>query len=200
MLYFLARFLLVAPFVWVFRTPRIVNREKLKIKGGAILVSNHWSAADPVKLGIICPRFIHFMAKKELFSSKFKDFFFRKLLLVFPVDRDNPDLQSLKTAISMIRNNKMFGIFPEGRRSVTGDMDKFEKGAAFLALKTGAPVIPVYSDPNSQKTHRYHMVVGDPIYADQITAQYKGKSIEVVTRAIEDSMHQLRIQCEADEI
>lgn len=197
MLYFLAKYVFMSPFIWIFRTPRVIGREHLKnIQGGAIIVSNHWSLQDPIYIATVTPRFIRFMAKKELFATKIGDFMFRRLLLTFPVDRNSADITSLKHAMEMIRQNKIFGIFAEGRRSVSGQMDSFEKGAAFIALKTDAPIIPVYSKPFSWKLR---MAVGEPMYAKQICAQYKGKPVEVVTEAISDKLHELKLISEADE-
>lgn len=49
------------------------------------------------------------------------------------------DLQSLKNALKVLDKGEVFGIFPEGKRAVTDSLDEFEKGAAFLAIRSGAP-------------------------------------------------------------
>jgi 1-acyl-sn-glycerol-3-phosphate acyltransferase len=90
------------------------------------------------------------MAKQELFDSRLKRFFLKQLL-AFPVYRRHADMLSLKQAMAVLEHGHIFGIFPEGRRSITGELDSFEKGAAFLALRCNAPIVPVYADPDWKK-------------------------------------------------
>ena len=106
-------------------------------------------------------------------------------------------MASLKQAMSVLDKGWVFGIFPEGRRSVTGELDMLEKGAAFLALKTGAPIIPIYSDPRTYRKFRINMVVGSPMDAKAIAAEHRGKAADVVTQAIADKIRQLQLQMEA---
>ena len=106
-------------------------------------------------------------------------------------------MTSLKQAMQVLDKGKVFGIFPEGRRSVTGELDELERGAAFLALRCKVPIIPVYSDPRTYRKLRINMIVGEPMDAAAIAAAHKGKSVDVVTQAIADKLQQLRLQLEA---
>ena len=92
--------------------------------------------------------------------------------------------------------NHIFGIFPEGRRSLTGELDSFEKGAAFLALRCNAPIIPVYADPNWKKRGKVRMIVGETIYPNEIAKTYAGRSVDSVTDAIRDALQQLKNELE----
>ena len=192
MLYFLGKYILLWPFIGLFLRPKVLGWNNLKFKGGAIIISNHWSLPDPVFLAVICPRWIHFMAKKEIFATGIGRLFFGKLLLAFPVDRKKPDIKSVKYAMELLREGKVFGIFPEGRRSTTRRMDRFEKGAAFLALKAGVPVIPVYSDPYGLKKWKLRYAVGEAIDPVKATEGREGKPVDVLTEILEDRMQQLR--------
>ena len=138
MLYILFRYLLWPLFMIIMR-PQVYNLKGLRVKGGAIYACNHLSMLDPVMIAFLSPRIVHFMAKKELFNGLGKVFF--KGLMVFPVNRHTADIASLKRAMEVLKDGKVFGIFPEGKRSVTGELDELEKGTAFLALKSGAPVL-----------------------------------------------------------
>lgn len=165
MLYPILRFL----FGWILLLvwwPRVIGRDNLRIKGGAIVVSNHISFWDPVFLAIISPRIIHFMAKKELFSNALGNWFMRALN-VFPITRKSGDVGSIKKALSLLEKGKIMGIFPEGTRSLTGDMAAFEKGVGMLTLRSGKPVIPVFIYPRSFK-ERTMCVIGKPIDVSQI--------------------------------
>ena len=189
-------FLLLAPLTWIFLRPKIHNAKALRVKGKAIYVSNHWALTDPILISMVSPRVVHYMAKKELFANPVAAFFMRQLL-TFPVDRGHADMQSLKVALGLLEKGKVFGIFPEGKRSVTGEIDELESGAAFLALRSGAPIIPIYSDPDTFRRFRLRMAVGDPMDAKQIAEHRKGKAVNVVTEAIADELLILKNQLEA---
>lgn len=195
MLYFVG--LLFAPLVWLIFRPKILNWKALRVKGRAIYVSNHWALTDPFFVAFVTPRVIHFMAKKELFASSVGNFIMKQVF-AFPVDRGHADLQSLKVALTLLEKGKAFGIFPEGKRSITGEVDELESGAAFLALRSGAPIIPIYSDPNAFRRVRIRMAVGEPMDAKAIAEQRKGRPVNVVTEAIADELLILKNKLEAN--
>ena len=186
---------LFSPFFWLFFWPSVKNFDRLFFRGSAIVVSNHFSLSDPIRLALVAPRPMHFMAKQELFNSKLKRFFLRGLL-AFPVYRKHADMLSLKQAMSVLERGHIFGIFPEGRRSITGELDSFEKGAAFLALRCNAPIIPIYADPNWKKRKKIRMIVGETLNANEISKAYAGRGVDAVTDAIHDHMQLLKNEME----
>ena len=195
MLYLLIKWL-IGPIILLVTRPIVYGRQNLRVKGKAIFIANHRSMWDPLILALVSPRNIHFMAKKELFESKLGNFFFRSLY-AFPVNRRNVDLQSLKNALNVLDKGDVFGIFPEGKRAVTDSLDEFEKGAAFLAIRSGAPVIPIYIHPDTSRQVRPVMLVGKPIDVSSIVATAnKSSLIEVVTDELADSIDALRIELE----
>ena len=194
MLYYIVKYLL-SPFFWLFYRPKVKNFGRLFFRGRGILISNHFSLGDPIRLAFVAPRPIHFMAKQELFDSPIKRFFL-KGLLAFPVYRRQADIQSLKLAMGVLDQNHLFGIFPEGRRSLTGELDSLEKGAAFLAIRCNAPIIPIYADPNWKKRKRVRMIVGETIYPNEIAQQFAGRGVDAVTDAIRDRLQLLKNELE----
>ncbi|HIU95070.1 MAG TPA: 1-acyl-sn-glycerol-3-phosphate acyltransferase [Candidatus Aphodomorpha intestinavium] len=196
MLYLLAKVLL-SPFFLLLMRPRVRGLRHLWRRGGAIVVSNHWALSDPILIALISPRVVHFMAKQELFQNPAARFVLMRGLYAFPVNRKHADMASLKQAMAVLQKGKVFGIFPEGRRSVTGELDELERGAAFLALRCNVPILPVYSDPRTYRKLRVNMIVGEPMDAAAIAAAHKGRSVDVVTQAIADKLQQLRLQLEA---
>ena len=194
MLYIFGKIVFTIP-MWLIWRPKIRNYRYLWRRGRAIVVCNHNSLCDPVWLGMVMPRVMHFMAKRELFATKLSRLFM-KLLFTFPVDRDHADRASLKQAMDVLEKGRIFGIFPEGRRSVTGEIDELEKGAAFLALRTGAPIIPVYADPGMYRRFRYRLIVGEPMDAAAIAAEHKGRAVEIVTSAIQNRLAALKTEME----
>ena len=196
MIYIIGKILL-SPILLLLLRPRVRGKRHLWHRGSAILVSNHWALTDPILIALVSPRIIHYMAKKELFENPIARFLLMKGLYAFPVNRKQADMTSLKQAMQVLEKGKVFGIFPEGRRSVTGELDELERGAAFLALRCKVPIIPVYSDPRTYRKLRINMIVGEPMAAAAIAAAHKGKSVDVVTQAIADKLQQLRLQLEA---
>jgi len=194
MLYVIFKYLLT-PFFWLLYLPQVRGLKHLFFTGRAILISNHFSLGDPIRIGFVAPRPIHFMAKQELFTSRLKRLFF-KAVLAFPVYRRQADLVSLKEAMSVLERGRIFGIFPEGRRSITGELDAFEKGAAFLALRCNAPIIPLYADPEWRKYGRIRMIVGEPLDAKRIADAHAGRGVDAVTDAIRDRMQELKNEME----
>ena len=194
MLYIFFKYLLT-PFFWLFYRPRVKNLGRLFFRGRGILISNHFSLGDPIRLAMVAPRPVHFMAKQELFDTPLKHALL-SMMLAFPVYRKQADMLSLKQAMTVLEHNHIFGIFPEGRRSLTGELDSFEKGAAFLALRCNSPIIPVYADPNWKKRKQVRMVVGEPIDPNAIAKTYAGRGVDAVTDAIRDAMQELKNEME----
>jgi len=194
MIYFLFKYL-CTPFFWLLFWPKVKNLSRLFFRGAGIIISNHFSLSDPIRLALVIPRPVHFMAKQELFNSKLKRVLLKQML-AFPVYRKQADMLSLKQAMTVLDRGHIFGIFPEGRRSITGELDSFEKGAAFLALRCKVPIIPVYVDPNWKKRKRMRMIVGEPMNARQIEETYAGRGVDAVTEAIRDQMQLLKNEME----
>ena len=196
MIYIFFKYLLT-PFFWLIYRPKVRNLGNLFFTGRGILISNHFSLGDPIRLALVAPRPVHFMAKQELFNTPLKRFFL-KGLLAFPVYRKHADMVSLKQAMTVLERGRIFGIFPEGRRSMTGELDTFEKGAAFLALRCNAPIIPVYADPDWKKHKKIRMIVGEAIDVNQIAEARAGRGVDAVTEAIRDRMQALKNEMELE--
>lgn len=117
------------------------SREMVPVEGGAVLAGNHRSYMDPIILWCVAPRFVHFMAKEELF----KGFIGWALprLWAFPVNRAGADRVAIAQATSFLEAGDLVGIFPEGTRSTDDAMVGAHGGAAFIAHRAGVPVVPV---------------------------------------------------------
>ncbi len=119
----------------------ITGTEHVPASGAVIIAANHRSMWDIPVLVIACPRRIVFMAKIDLY----KNVLLSRLWLElggFPVRRDIADLRAIDMALAVLEGDGALGIYPEGTRSFTGEMLPFLKGAAWLALQTGAPIVP----------------------------------------------------------
>lgn len=187
MLYFILKYLL-GPIILLVTRPIVYGKENLRVKGKAIFICNHRSMWDPLIIALCTPRTVHFMAKKEIFEKPIGRMFFKGLNAI-PVNRKNVDMQSLKNALKVLNSGKVFGIFPEGKRAVTDYIDEFEKGTAFFAIRSGAPVIPIYIHPDSQRRGRPVLMAGKAINIGEIAANTsKSALMEVVTNELSDAV------------
>lgn len=112
-------------------------------QGPAIIVANHVSMWDPIILGTVLPRHVAFMSKKELFDRPLSALVM-KGLGAFRVKRGQSDRDAIRRALEVLQAGRLVGIFVEGTRNRSGDgFLQPQPGAAMLALKSGAPIIPV---------------------------------------------------------
>jgi 1-acyl-sn-glycerol-3-phosphate acyltransferase len=159
MLYRLGRFLFRIYFYSLFRL-RVVGTENVPAQGPVVLCGNHTSLWDPPLLGTPLKRMVHFMAKAELFDIPVLGTVISKVG-AFPVKRGGVSRESIRLAVSLLKEGNMMGVFPEGTRSNSGGMGK--KGAASLALKSGAAVVPVAIIGNYSLFRPMKIVYGTPV-------------------------------------
>lgn len=129
--------------------PRIVGLRNVPRTGPVIIASNHLSFIDSVILPIVLPRRVRFLAKAEYvegrgWRGRGMALFFR-LVDVVPVRRDGQrdSMAALDAALDVLRNEVAFGIYPEGTRSRDGRLYRGRTGVGWLALASGALVVPV---------------------------------------------------------
>jgi glycerol-3-phosphate dehydrogenase (NAD(P)+) len=141
--YTIIRALFVPVFLVWFRLDR-QGREHARMKGGLIVASNHRSFLDPFVLGALLPwrRQIQFVAKVELFESKWQGWILSRLG-AFPIRRGRSDETAMETAALAVERGGTVVIFPEGTRIRRGSLARPKRGVGRLALETGAPVLPV---------------------------------------------------------
>jgi len=126
----------------IFWRMEVIGTENVPERGGVIIASNHVSYLDPVVLGAATKRKIHFIAKKEVFNNIFSSIFL-KSLNAFPVDRKKIDMPAFKKTISILKGGGILGIFPEGTRSINGELQELKLGVVKIAMKARVPIVPV---------------------------------------------------------
>ena len=117
------------------------GREHLPRAGAGIVVSNHIAAVDPGVLVAVLPRPIALMSKIENARGVLK--LFMPLVGAFTVRRGAADRRALRVAERVLEQGQLLCMFPEGTRSASGVLGSAHGGAALLALKCAAPIIPV---------------------------------------------------------
>jgi 1-acyl-sn-glycerol-3-phosphate acyltransferase len=153
----------------------VIGRENIPAQGPVLIASNHVSLLDPPLVGTASSRPVNFMAKEELFTFPLGPIY--KSLGAFPVKRGASDRQAIKTALGLLKNKQVLGIFPEGTRSRNGKLGPAEPGALTFAYKTGAAVVPtavIGSNLAMRKTTwpKIKVIFGQPIY---FTEQHMSK-------------------------
>jgi 1-acyl-sn-glycerol-3-phosphate acyltransferase len=119
----------------------VTGRERLPAQGAGIIVSNHIAGVDPALLVGVLPRPIVLMSKVENYRGLLR--LFMPLVGAFTVRRGTADRRALDTAERVLRQGRLLCLFPEGTRSRSGALGRAQGGAALLAIKSGAPIIPV---------------------------------------------------------
>lgn len=161
----------------------VIGREDFPREGGVLLCSNHIDNLDPPVVGINAPRDVHFMAKEELFSVPVLG----KLLPglnAFPVKRGMSDREALRKGMKLLKEGKVVGLFPEGTRSKTGELQEGLAGAGFFALRTNAQVVPCAIIGPYKPFKKLKIVYGKPIDFTQYTEEGQRLSAEDATKVI----------------
>ncbi|MFW5857124.1 MAG: lysophospholipid acyltransferase family protein [Planctomycetota bacterium] len=121
----------------------VIGRERVPAEGPVILACNHASYLDPPILGAAFDRVIAFMARESLFGNPLFGWYIRALN-AFPLDRDGDPRTALRAMCAKLETGACVTLFPEGTRTETGRMGPVKRGVGMLAVRSGAPVLPVY--------------------------------------------------------
>lgn len=127
-------------FIVLYR-PNIIGKENIPKEGRVVVCGNHTHNWDSPLLMCSTKRTIHFLAKDELFKGIGKYFF--KSMACIPVNRRQKDHNALESAIKVLEEDKLIGIFPEGTFNKTNDIVMpFKFGAVSMASKTNSTIVP----------------------------------------------------------
>lgn len=121
---------------------RMIGAERLRIDGAFIIAPVHRSNLDGPLVNSRCPRKVRSLAKIEMFKGR-AGTWISAMIGSFPVHRGAGDRRSLQAAIGLLRRGEPLLVFPEGSRQSGGQVGEIFGGAAFLAARTGVPILPV---------------------------------------------------------
>ena len=128
---------------WLLSRCQVRSKENIPLQGPLIIVANHLHNVDPPLLAATIPRLTVFMAKEELFRSRWLSPVIR-WFRAFPVHRGQTDRKALRQASAALEQGLALAMFPEGTRSPTSQLRAGEPGAAFVALRSpNVPILPV---------------------------------------------------------
>ncbi len=176
------RMILVWMKIWLRYTTR--HRERVPAHGGFIVASNHASFLDPVAVGCgMSHRHIRFIARETLFKHWLADWWADGVGVV-RIDRDRGDVAALKAALKILARGGVVCVFPEGTRTLDGNLRKPQGGIGFLMAKANVPILPAYAHgtfvayPKGArfvKPRKVSVTYGEPITPDELEKFGKGK-------------------------
>jgi 1-acyl-sn-glycerol-3-phosphate acyltransferase len=177
-LYWWSKYVLLGPLLRVLTRPTVEGLHHIPERGGAILAGNHLAVVDSFLLPLLVRRRITFLAKREYFTQPGLLGWVKKVFFTghgqVPVDRASGSgaQAALDTAVRLLREQKLLGIYPEGTRSPDGRLYKGKTGVARIALEADVPVIPVAMIGTNKvnpigsrvwRPHHVHVRIGPPL-------------------------------------
>ena len=211
--FFLGRAILRPTFWLLFRT-RVSGRERIPVTGPVLLAANHLSGWDTVLIPVASPRPVQFLSKQSLFTGRgargrFVRWFFTSIGGVPVVRAAGRDAQAaLEAGSAILRAGSVFAVFPEGSRSRDGRLYQGRSGAAWMALETGAVVVPVGLIGTADVRPlgwlvggiRPQVVFGEPVELADLTGSAPGAARRIATARIMDAIAALTGQERADHV
>ena len=135
------------PAGWFFRLVsdlRITGREHIPAHSRAVLAANHLSHLDPPIVTLAAPHNVRYLALDELFGRTRVFDWITLYYEAIPLSRTRAPLGAMREALATLEDDRLLGVFPEGKRvAAWGEVYPPKRGAAWLAMRTGSPLIPV---------------------------------------------------------
>jgi len=186
--YRFVRAVVLSVFKVLFRV-RVHGRKNVPKRGVYIVAPSHRSVFDIPFAAFITRRRIRFMAKRELFSSRFGRWLFNKLGAI-SVDRTGTDRAALRETQAALGAGEPVGIFPEGTRRNGPALGELYDGVAYMAMKMGVPVLPVGIGGSEEilasgkvipKLRKVVIVIGEPIPPTPSTGVRRRSEVQALT-------------------
>ncbi|MBR7832184.1 1-acyl-sn-glycerol-3-phosphate acyltransferase [Actinospica durhamensis] len=199
---------LIGPAVHVVFRPQAEGVEHIPAEGPVLLVANHQSFSDSIFMPLLTPRPVKFLAKAEYFTGggikgRLSAGFFRGVGSI-PIDRSGARAAdaALNTALRLLEEGQIVGLYPEGTRSPDGRLFKGRTGAARIALTAGCPVLPCAIEGTERvqptgsvlpRVHRVTVTFGPALdfsrYGGELWDAVRGTDAEhTVLRAVTDEI------------
>jgi 1-acyl-sn-glycerol-3-phosphate acyltransferase len=182
--------------IWAYGAENVPNC------GPVIFCPNHLSDSDASALYVTSPRRdIYFIARHELFQTPLLGPFMTAFGGI-PIHRDSSDIAGLKTAINIVSKASALVLFPEGRLAQDSKLQKIQPGAALIAIKSGAPIVPVgltrtnwflpYGDVFPRRSHLPARVIfGKPIWPAEFEHLKGRTAVDAMTAKLEEQIREL---------
>lgn len=168
------------------------NKERLLQDPPFVLIANHRHALDPIVMAMGIPKKqIVFLAKKELGNTPFTQSLMTRLHCIL-VDRHNVDMEAMRSCMKAVKMKKILLIFPEGTRHHEGQMEQIETGTALIAMRSKAPIVPIYFDRKLSFFKVTNLYVGEPIpYGDLLEKGINTETCELMNERMRETFRKI---------
>ena len=164
------------------------NKTKAGENGGFIICANHVNFLDAVAVVVFSKEKIRFIGKYDLAKVGIIRWL-EHLFDVIPIKRNTQDLEAMKRCLKALKNGEILGIFPEGTRKGMAKNQKVKNGAAFMAIRSGVPVVPVGISGDFKPFGKVKIKYGEPI--DMSKYKIKGQEKEGQELATKEIMDKI---------
>ena len=138
------------------------EKAKKRIRGGALVISNHTSFLDPgLMMFVLWYRRQYFVCHQAFMETKAGPFFHAAGCLI-PIDADNFNIGSFRAITDSLQAGKLVVLFPEGHVN-DGEMMEFKSGMVLISMQSKRPIVPVYLKPRKHWYSRLEAVVDEPV-------------------------------------
>lgn len=152
------------------RTPDGEKYRK-KIRGGALIAANHYDFSDPLVLFVtFWYRRVFFLAGELVMNGSMRSKMLAGLGAI-RIDRNIADMEAIRRCVGLLKEGHVLGVFPQGQITKTQEVSDVKHGAVLMALQAGVPIIPMYIQPHSKGCKGRDVVIGDPIYPNELCAK-----------------------------
>ncbi len=178
----------------IFYKYEVIGEENIPNEGNVIIAANHKSNLDPVFLAAaIRNREVAAIAKKELFNIKPLGYILGKLNVI-PINRDKPDVSTIKNILRAIKDGYVLGIFPEGTRSKGPGFGEAKAGLSVFAIKGKAMVVPISIISNYKLFNKVTIYIDKPIsfeeyYKQKLTTEENERLAQNVLEVIKENYY-----------
>jgi 1-acyl-sn-glycerol-3-phosphate acyltransferase len=182
---------------------RVIHRERMIQSGAAILAMNHQSYLDPLFAGITSDRAIYFLARRTLLEAPILGWLLPKLNVI-PVNQEGVDRSAIKAMIRILNAGHAVLIFPEGSRTLDGNLQPAEPGLGLMIAKTLAPVVPMRIFGAHEALPRgggglhfvpITIVIGEPISFTATDLGLPGRNLyQQLSQRVMDAIASLRLE------
>jgi len=180
---------------------RLIDGDRVPAVGGFVLAPSHRSMMDIPLAAIVTTRRIRFMGKASLFRIPVLGTLFT-WLGGFPVARDGTDRKAVRDSVAMLESGEVLCVFPEGTRQNGAKIQPLQPGAAYLALRSGVPIVPIgiagseeiLRDHSAPIPHfgRVAIIFGEPIVPEARTSGVVARDkVDALTQQLSDSLQAL---------
>lgn len=180
---------------------RCWGTRNIPAEGPVLLLSNHQSFFDPVVIGFgASKRHFYSLGRHTLFQTPISRLF-QRVSNAIPVEQGAGDTKAIKQCIAVLKENQALMLFPEGARTMTGNVEKFETGAMLMIKRAKPRVVPVAVEgvydawPRGQSKPKFSgrmgVMYGEPIEAETLLAMKADDAMELVRSRVDAMRHQV---------